>query len=122
MSMKKPALVSLFSAIVLIAGAIWYGLSEMQAGNYSASLIAVAALGTLAVCLLFGQRWAAQATAMLLILANLLAVFEFFPPFGDEVHPALSMTARVVALMGISVLCMGLSVGLYFRQRLNDRT
>jgi hypothetical protein len=115
--MKRARWVDVTCAVIVIAGLLWYTMTEVGAGNYWSAFVATVAQGALAAGLLLGRRWAIQAMAILLVLGNAFAVFELFPPFGDEVHPALSMGARVTALIAVTVGCLGLCTALYFRQR-----
>ncbi|UPG88161.1 hypothetical protein L2Y96_12100 [Luteibacter aegosomaticola] len=75
------------------------------------------ALGALVWGHLRGFNWAAKATVMLLVLGNIFAIFDFFPPFGDEVHPGLSLGERLLGLSFVTAACVSLIVVLYFRQR-----
>ncbi|WP_199097671.1 hypothetical protein [Dyella sp. ASV21] len=60
------------------------------------------------------RRWAAQSTTFLVLLVNLFSIFLCFPPYEES---TTSIGVRVLAFIGISTVCIGLSIGLYVVQR-----
>lgn len=95
-----------------------YAIPELRAGTFGAPLIVLLALGAVAVGHVRGQKWAAQATTILLLMANAFCIFMLFPPYTVESGPGMqSIPVKVSLLVGVTVVCVGLCVILYFRQK-----
>jgi hypothetical protein len=84
--------------------------------NYMAALLLTLLSSVMIMGHLRIDAWAAQASTFILVLFNLFAIFLCFPPYGSE-ELSYSFAARIVILVSISVLCIGLSIGLYLAQK-----
>lgn len=105
-------------AALHLCAIVAYGIPELRVGAFGPPLIVLVALGAVAVGHVRGDRWAAQATTILLLLANAFCIFLLFPPFTVESGPDVqSFPVKLALLLAITAFCVGLCVTLYFRQR-----
>jgi hypothetical protein len=114
--MQFHRIVNLILATAFL-GAIGY-LDQIQVrdGHYFSAVLLTVFLGSIAAGLVLRRRWAAQATTFLLVGTNLLAIFFYFPPFGDEANTS-SLSTRLLQFVAITIGCLGISFILYLQQR-----
>ncbi|MBT2116783.1 hypothetical protein KK141_05785 [Dyella sp. LX-66] len=98
----------------LIVGA-WMAFYQLMGGQHVPAFLVVGASVLLAIGHWKERRWAAQASTFLLLMFNVFAVFLCFPPF--EAGGTTSFTTSMLRFAGISILCIGASIGLYLIQR-----
>jgi hypothetical protein len=97
----------------IVAGfLVW---QQFRDGNY----VSVAIIAGGGLCLIGGhwneRRWAAQASAFLVVMFNILAVFLCFPPFEDR--SSVSIGGRIIGFVVISIACVLVAVGMFWIQR-----
>ena len=109
--------VKLFNRVIAVAwliagGSMAYG--QLMDGYYFSVTIIFLSVASLFVGLWNAKRWAAQASTFLLLIINIIAIFFCFPPFESD---GTSLDARIIAFIGISAVCIGVSFGLYLSQK-----
>jgi hypothetical protein len=103
-----------FVFLWLIAALCLVGFQAID-GHWWSALAVASAFAILIAGQLLKKRWAYQASAILLMIANVFAVIGFFPVYGDEFSAGAWL--RLFVLLIISIICIGCCLILYLLQQ-----